>query len=62
MLVDTRIAIELPKGTYARLAARSGKASKQGIAVGGRVCYGDSDILRTSEYTKPVRWYFGEYV
>ena len=37
MLVDTGIAIGLPKGTYGRLAARSGLASKQGIAVEGDV-------------------------
>jgi len=37
MLVDTRIAIGLPRGTYGRLAARSGMASKHGIAVGGGV-------------------------
>ena len=36
-LVDTGIGIGLPKGTYGRLAARSGLASKQGIAVGGGV-------------------------
>ena len=41
MLVDTGIAIGLPKGTYGRLAARSGLASKQGIIVGGGVI--DSD-------------------
>ena len=34
MLVETGIAIELPKGTYGRLPARSGLASMQGIAVG----------------------------
>ena len=33
MLVDTEIAIGLPKGSYDRLATRSGLASKQGIAV-----------------------------
>jgi len=37
MLVDTGIAIGLPRGTYGRLAARSGMASKHGIAVGGAV-------------------------
>jgi len=37
MLVDTGIAIGLPRGTYRRLAARSGMASKHGIAVGGGV-------------------------
>ena len=36
-LVDTGIAIGLPKGTYGRLAARNGLASKQGIAIGGDV-------------------------
>jgi len=41
MLVDTRIAIGLPKGTYSRLAARSGMPSKHGIAVGGRVIDAD---------------------
>ena len=40
-LVDTGIAIGLPKGTYGRLAARSGLASKQGIAVGGGVIDAD---------------------
>ena len=37
MLVRTGIAVGLPKGTYTRLAARSGMASKNEIAVGGRV-------------------------
>ena len=37
ILVGTGIAIGLPKGTYGRLAARSGMASKNGIAVGGGV-------------------------
>ena len=41
MLVETRISIGLPKGTYGRLAARSGMASKQGIAVGGGVIDAD---------------------
>jgi len=41
MLVDTGIAIGLPRGTYGRLAARSGMASKHGIAVGGRVIDAD---------------------
>ena len=36
-MVETGIAIGLPKGTYRRLAARSGMASKMGIAVGGGV-------------------------
>jgi len=45
MLVDTGIAIGLPRGTYGRLAARSGMASKHGIAVGGRVI----DVDNTSE-------------
>jgi len=35
MLVDNGIAIGLPRRTYGRLAARSGMASKHGIAVGG---------------------------
>ena len=47
MLVETGIAIGLPKGTYGRLAARSGMASKDGIAVGGGVI----DV----EYTGEVR-------
>ena len=41
MLVETGIAIGLPKGTYGRLAARSGMASKHGIAVGGGVMDAD---------------------
>ena len=41
MLVETRIAIGLPEGTYGRLAARSGMASKHGIAVGGGVIDAD---------------------
>jgi len=41
MLVDTGIAIALPRGTYGRLAARSGMASKHGIAVGGGVIDAD---------------------
>ena len=41
MLVETDIAIGLPKGTYGRLAAISGMASKQDIAVGGGVIDAD---------------------
>jgi len=41
MLVDTGIAIGLPRGTYGWLAARSGMASKHGIAVGGGVIDAD---------------------
>ena len=41
VLVRTGIAIGLPKGTYGRLAARSGMASKNGIAVGGGVIDAD---------------------
>ena len=40
-LVGTGIVIGLPKGTYGRLAARSGMASKNGIAVGGGVIDAD---------------------
>ena len=47
MVVETGIAIGLPKGTYGRLAARSGMASKHGIAVGGGVI--------DAEYTGEVR-------
>jgi len=36
-MVETGIAIGLPEGTYGRLGARSGMASKIGIAVGGGV-------------------------
>lgn len=41
MLVDTGIAIGLPKGRYGRIAARSGMASKHEIAVGGGVIDAD---------------------
>jgi len=40
-MVETGIAIGLPEGTYGRLAARSGMASKMGIAVGGGVIDAD---------------------
>jgi len=40
-MVETGIAIGLPEGTYGRLAARSGMASKMGIAVGGSVIAAD---------------------
>ena len=43
MLVETGISIGLPKGTNGSLAARSGMASKQGIAVGGGVI--DADYI-----------------
>jgi len=43
-MVETGIAIGLPEGTYGRLAARSGMASKKGIAVGGGVI--DADYTR----------------
>jgi len=41
MLVDTGIPIGLPRGTYGRLAARSGMASEHGIAVGSGVIDAD---------------------
>jgi len=41
MLVDTGIAIGLPRGAYGRLAATSGMASKHGMAVGGGVIDAD---------------------
>jgi len=41
MLVDSAIAMGLPRGTYSRLAVRSGMASKHGIAVGGGVIDAD---------------------
>jgi len=40
-MVETGIAIGLPDGTYGRLAARSGMASKTRIAVGGGVIDAD---------------------
>ena len=40
-LVETGIAIGLPKGTYGRLASRSGLASKEGIEVGAGVIDAD---------------------
>jgi len=40
-MVETRIAIGVPEGTYGRLAARSGIASKIGIAVGRGVIDAD---------------------
>jgi len=40
-MVETGIAIGVPEGTYGRLAARSGTASKMGIAVGGGVIDAD---------------------
>jgi len=46
-MVQAGIAIGLPEGTYGRLAARSGMASKMGIAVGGGV--------RDADYTGQVR-------
>jgi len=42
MLVDTGIAIGRPRRTYGTLAARSGMARKQEIAVGGGVLDADS--------------------
>jgi len=45
MLVDTGIALGLPRGTYRRLAARGGMASRHGITVGGVVI----DVEYTSE-------------
>ena len=40
-MVETGIAVGLPEGTYGRLAARSGMASKMGIAGGGGVIDAD---------------------
>jgi len=44
MLVDTGIAIGLPRATYGRVAARSGMAIRHGIAVGGGVIDADYTI------------------
>ena len=41
VLVETGLAIELPKGTYARIAPGSGLASKKRISVGGGVIDAD---------------------
>ena len=41
VLVETGLAIGLPKGTYARIAQRSGLASKKRISVGGGVMDAD---------------------
>ena len=41
VLVETGLAIGLPKGTYARIAPRSGLASKETISVGGGVIDAD---------------------
>jgi len=56
MLVDTGIAIGLPRGTYGRLVARSGMANKHGLAVGGGGIDADYTgeikvILRNHGYT-----------
>jgi len=40
-MLETRIAIGLPQGTYGRLVTRSGIATKMGIAVGGGVIDAD---------------------
>ena len=45
VLVETGLAIGLPKGTYARIAPRSGLASKNRISVGG----GAIDVDYTGE-------------
>jgi len=55
ILVDTGIAIGLPRGTYGRLAATSGMASRLGIAVGGRVI----DVDYTGEI-KVILWNHGD--
>ena len=41
-LVDTGLAVGLPRGTYARIAPRSGLANKKRINVGGGVIDEDS--------------------
>jgi len=41
VLAETGIAIGRPKGTYARIAPRSGLASKKGIAINGGVIDAD---------------------
>ena len=46
-LVETRLAIGLPKGTYARIAPRSGLASKKRRSVEGGVI--DADYLPDSK-------------
>ena len=55
MLVDTGIAIGLPKGTYRGIAARRGLASKHGIAIGGGVI--DADFRGE---VKEILWNHGK--
>ena len=57
VMVRTGIAIGLPKGTYGRLAARSGMASKNGIAIGGGVI----DVDYTEEVKVILRNHGREY-
>jgi len=47
VLAETGIAIGLPKGTYARIAPRSGLASKKGIAI-------NKDVIG-ADYTGEIR-------
>jgi len=53
LLVDTGIAIGLPRGTYGWLAGRSGMASKHGIAVGGG--------LIDADYTGEIKVILGNH-
>jgi len=50
-MVETGIAVGLPEGTYGRLAARSGMASKMGIAGSGGVIDADYTGEHQQKYT-----------
>ena len=58
VLVETGLAIGLPKGTYARIAPRSGLASKKRISVGGGVIdadyTGEVKVIPSTKGTKNV--------
>ena len=66
MLVETGIAVGLPKRTYGRLATRSGMASKQGIPVGGGVLdadyTGEIRVILRNHGTSPYQFEAGDRI
>ena len=66
MLVSTGLALELPKGTYGRLASRSGLASNYGIEVGAGVIdtdfRGEIRILLFNRGDRGMRFNMGDKV
>lgn len=65
-LIHTGVAVQLPKGTYGRLASRSGLATRHGITVGSGVSdadfRGEIKVLLFNNGNFPVQFAVGDRV